>query len=170
MEQLISSKEAHHMMPSYIARVETLQKNIERANVLIKNAASKNRDNTHLFIREEEEIDDLIDALNSSKEDTNVYDANGILIGQKYTTPQLGTLANILSAYNTKNASLVDFSAIKDTLGESFTFRDMNPSKNNQLSLSIDNITVNEVNDGDEFAKAIVEQFPNALLQALYAK
>ena len=115
-----------------------------------------------------DKIDELIEALESSKEDTNVYDAKGKLLGKSYTTPQLGTLVDILSAYTAKNGAIADLSALR--LGESFTLQGANNTNNRSLSLEIGGITVNDVQNGDEFARAIVEQFPNALLQALYAK
>ena len=116
-------------------------------------------------------IDDLINALESSKEDTNVYDANGNLIGTKYNTPQLGNLSNVLSNYFSKNNAIIDINGLKDSLSNSLVKAGgvvSNAQKN--MSLDIGSIIVNEANDGNELAKAIVGQFPNALLQALYKK
>ena len=116
-------------------------------------------------------IDDLIDALESSKEDTNVYDENGNLIGTRYMTPQLGNLSNVLSNYLSKKNALIDIAGLKDSLNKDLvkTGGTITNAQQN-MSLDIGSIIVNEANDGNELAKAIVGQFPNALLQALYKK
>ena len=113
-------------------------------------------------------IDDLISALEESKNDTNVYDANGNLLGSVYNTPQLGTLTDILSNYYTRGNSL-DIDVLKDSLGKDI-LSNVDSATTNSTALSIGDIIVNEAKDGNELAKAIVDQFPNALLQALYKK
>ena len=57
---------------------------------------------------------------------------------------------------------------LKDTLGKNIL--STAGSKTNNASFNIGDIIVNEAKDGNELAKAIVDQFPNALLQALYKK
>ena len=116
-------------------------------------------------------LDDLIDALEDAKGDTNVYDANGKLIGTQYTTPELGNLSTILSNYISKNNAIVDIEGLKNSLSKSLVKAGGTVSNTQQtMSLDIGSIIVNEANDGNELAKAIVGQFPNALLQALYKK
>jgi myosin heavy subunit len=114
-------------------------------------------------------IDDLIDALEESKKDTNVYDKNGNLLGSVYNTPQLGNLADLLTRYyaNNNNATL-DIDLLKNAFGKNIV-SNINP-QNSQTSFSIGDIVINEVKDGNELARTIVDQFPNALLQALYSK
>lgn len=62
MEELISITEARGLMPTYIDRANILEKNIIRANTLIKNAAFKNKNTVFLFV-DVTEADDLISAL-----------------------------------------------------------------------------------------------------------
>ena len=50
MEELISITEARGLMPTYIDRANILEKNIIRANTLIKNAAFKNKNTVFLFV------------------------------------------------------------------------------------------------------------------------
>ena len=113
-------------------------------------------------------LDTLIDALQESKSDSNVYDANGNLLGKSYSTPQLGTLASVLSNYEAVRNAGIDISILKDTLGKNIL--STAGSKTSNASFNIGDIIVNEAKDGNELAKAIVDQFPNALLQALYKK
>lgn len=113
-------------------------------------------------------IDNLIDALEDSKKDTNVYDANGNLLGAAYSTPELGTLTSVLANYSSRG-SQVDIAALKDSFGSNFMSSISSPN-DNSTAINIGDIVINEANNGNELAQAIVEQFPNALLQAMYKK
>lgn len=117
-----------------------------------------------------DKLDDLIDALEESKKDTNVYDANGNLLGKVYNTPNIGALTDILSSYAEKNMPVLNVNVLKDALGKDFASSIGNTSNNNTTALNIGDIIVNEAKDGNALAQAIVDQFPNALLQALYKK
>jgi DNA repair exonuclease SbcCD ATPase subunit len=111
-------------------------------------------------------MDDLIEALEESKKDTNVYDQNGNLLGSTYNTPELGNLASILSNYYRDNSGMqLNIDKLRDAFGEGFI-----ATPTNQTSFTIGDIVINEVKNGSELAKTIIDQFPNALLQALYAK
>lgn len=113
-------------------------------------------------------LDMLIDALEESKNDTNVYDANGNLLGTSYSTPQLGTLTSVLSNYEAVRNAGLDVNVLKDTLGRNIL--NTTGTSTSNTSFNIGDIIVNEAKDGNELAQAIVNQFPNALLQALYKK
>ena len=64
----------------------------------------------------------------------------------------------------------MDIGNLKNSLSKALV-QGMGSYVNTQsLSLDIGSIIVNEAQDGNEFAQAIVQQFPNALLQALYKK
>jgi hypothetical protein len=114
-------------------------------------------------------MDDLIDALEESKDNNNIYDANGNLLGTQYVIPQLDNLSEILSNYysNPNNAPSVD--AIRKLFMDELV-SSSNTSNNNAVNMSIGDIIVNEANNGNDLANAIINQLPNALLQALYKK
>lgn len=113
-----------------------------------------------------DKLDDLIDALEDAKKNSNVYDKNGNLIGTAYSTPQLGNLSDILSNYYRNNSNTtLDIGTLRQTLGNNII-----PNNSNKTSFNIGDIIINEVKNGNELAQTIVEQFPNALLQALYGK
>lgn len=113
-------------------------------------------------------IDDLINALEESKKDTNVYDANGNLLGSVYNTPELGTLSSILSNYYSNGVTL-DANVLRDALGKDI-LGNIGTTNNKNISLDLGGITINEVKDGNDLANAIINQLPSALLQALYQK
>ena len=112
-------------------------------------------------------IDDLVDALDDLKKDSNIYDAEGNLLGTEYIIPQIGTLTDLLTGYYNKQdltPSLDDFkrSAYEQIVSAAST--------NNSNTFSFGDINLSEVNDADTLAQVIVDQLPNALLQALYKK
>jgi len=109
----------------------------------------------------------LIEALEEAKKDTNVYDASGNLLGSVYHTPELGKLSDVLSKYYDSNNNA---SINIDTLRDAFGVGSVSTTNNNKTSFSIGDIVINEVKNGNELAKTIIDQFPNALLQALFAK
>lgn len=112
-------------------------------------------------------IDDLIDALKSQKDDTNVYDAEGNLLGTQYTLPQLGTLTDVLSNYYNKN-TVPMFSGLKGSLYDQIV---AGATNNQSLQFSVNgDINLNDVNDVNTLGMAIVDLLPNAILQAINNK
>lgn len=112
-------------------------------------------------------IDDLIDALKSQKDDTNVYDAEGNLLGTQYTLPQLGTLTDVLSNYYNKN-TVPMFSGLKGSLYDQII---AGATNNQSLQFSVNgDINLNDVNDVNTLGMAIVDLLPNAILQAINNK
>jgi hypothetical protein len=59
----------------------------------------------------------------------------------------------------------LDINKLRDAFGADFI-----TTPANQTSFTIGDIIINEVKNGNELAKTIIDQFPNALLQALYQK
>ena len=114
-------------------------------------------------------MDDLIDALEEQKNNNNIYDANGNLLGTQYVIPQLDNLSEILSNYysNPNNAPSVD--AIRKLFMDELV-SNSNTSNNNQASINIGDIIIQEAENGNDLANAIINQLPNALLQAIYKK
>ena len=114
-------------------------------------------------------MDDLIDALEEQKDNNNIYDANGNLLGTQYVIPQLDNLSEILSNYysNPNNAPSVD--AIRKLFMDELV-SNSNTSNSNQASINIGDIIIQEAENGNDLANAIINQLPNALLQALYKK
>lgn len=114
-------------------------------------------------------LDDLIEALEDSKKDTNVYDKNGNLIGVTYNTPQLGNLSDVLAKYYKENSNAtINVDVLKDAFGKGALNK--LTSNNNTTTFTIGDIIVNGAKDSNALAQAIVNQLPNALLQALYQK
>ena len=112
-------------------------------------------------------MDDLIDALEEAKKDTNVYDSNGNLLGSQYVTPQLGNLVDILSKYySNNNNAAIDVNVLKEALGSNAVPQNTNKT----VSFNIGDIVVNGANNSSDLAKAIVNELPNALLQELFKK
>lgn len=115
-------------------------------------------------------IDDLIDALKETQDNSNVYDAQGNLLGSVYTMPQIEDLSTILSNYyNNPNVSS-SISGLRETVFDKIVSEMNEAAMGQSVALQIGDIIVNEANDGNELAEAIVDQFPNALLQVLYKK
>ena len=112
-------------------------------------------------------LDDLIDALDGLKADTNIYDAQGNLIGTQYNIPQIGTLSELLTGYYNTQSLEPSFADIKRSVYEQI-IAGANGGTNN--SFNFGNINLSDVNDVDTLAQAIIEQLPNALLQALYRR
>jgi hypothetical protein len=157
--------------PTECVKIEFQEQQPQKTSSFHEEEYRKAQENLEDIIKNQlmDKLDDLIDALEESKKDTNVYDSKGNLIGTQYSTPQLGNLADILSKYYTNNENAkVDIDILKDTLGKEIV-SNISPSSN-QTAFNIGDIIVNEAKDGNELAQAIVNQFPNALLQALYSK
>lgn len=114
-------------------------------------------------------LDDLIDALEESKNNSNIYDANGNLLGTKYVIPQLDNLSQVLSNYYSNPNTAPSVDAIRKLFMDELVSSNTTSSQN-QVSMSIGDIILNEVNNGNDLANAIINQLPNALLQAIYKK
>lgn len=129
------------------------------------------QDELESVIRDEliSKLDDLVDALEQKKEDTNIYDANGNIIGVQYNIPQLDNLSQILSDYYHNPNTSASVEAIKKLFSDALV-SNSNVSNEKSISMNIGDIILNEVENGNDLANAIVNQLPNALLQALYKK
>jgi len=134
----------------------------------LKNAQNNLQDviNDQLISR----IDDLIDALKETADNTNVYDAQGNLLGSVYNVPQIEDLSTILSNYYTNPNTSSAISGLRNMVYDKIISELDGANMGQNLALQIGDIIVNEANDGNELAEAIVDQFPNALLQAIYKK
>ena len=111
-------------------------------------------------------IDDLIDALEEEKNNTNVYDYEGNLLGTEYSLPQLGTLTEILSGYYNSNV-VPNFSGLKGSLYDQII---AGANNNNSMQFNFGDINLSEVNDVNTLGEAIVDLLPNAILQAINKK
>ena len=114
-------------------------------------------------------IDDLINAIEEQKNDTNVYDANGVLLGSTYSTPQLAAFSDILSNYYGDIGSTSPFASLKSNLYDQLT-SNLGGNGSNALNFSVGTMNINEVDNASEFAETIIDQLPNALIQALNKK
>ena len=114
-------------------------------------------------------MDDLIEALDKSKEDTNVYDINGVLLGKEYTLPDIGNYSDLLKVYGGANSTVT--SAMEDAKKAAYEqiLKGVN-TKAVSNSFQIGDIIVQGVDNPNDLASAIFDQFPNALLQALHSK
>lgn len=129
------------------------------------------QENLKNVIRDElmSKVDDLIDALEEEKNNNNIYDPNGNLLGTQYVIPQLDNLSEILSDYYSNPNTAPSVDAIRKLFMDELV-SNSNTSNSNQASINIGDIIVNEANNGNDLANAIINQLPNALLQALYHK
>lgn len=114
-------------------------------------------------------LDDILDALEESKNDTNVYDALGNLLGSEYSLPSLASYAELLENYSSDNKVLSD--AVKEV--EKAAYNSVMSGVNNGApvnSFQIGDINISGVEDVNALANAIADEFPNALLQAMHSK
>ena len=114
-----------------------------------------------------DKMDDLIDALEEAKGDTNIYDANGNLLGTQYTVPQLDNLNDLLAGYYNTQSIDPSMNDIKRSIYEQIA---SGATNNSNMTINIGDINLSEVDDAESLAQAIIDQFPNALLQVLYKK
>lgn len=114
-------------------------------------------------------IDDLIDALEDTKNDTNVYDANGNLLGTAYTLPIIDDYATLLSNSTTNSKAISD---VMEAIKTGFIDQIMTStgSIGNDYNISIGDIVLEGVETPDALAEALVANFSNALVKALYDK
>ena len=116
-----------------------------------------------------DKIDDLIDALDESKADTNVYDANGVLLGEEYTLPVIAGYAELLDNY--RSSSDMVTKAMEDARKAAYE-QILNGAMPSSVmrSVQIGDIIVQGVDSAEDLANAIMDNFPNAILQAIYGK
>lgn len=115
-----------------------------------------------------DKIDEVIDSINDFKNDTNVYDINGNLLGQQYSLPNISDLSALMENVRSNNAlSSVTEEAFKAAYNE--VMRNIT-NGNTETNLSIGDVIVNGAETPDELAEAIVNDLPNAMVQALYKK
>lgn len=112
-------------------------------------------------------IDDVIEAIDKSKSDTNVYDANGVLLGQEYMLPNIADYAALLKS--TASTSFVN-DAMKSVKKAAYEQVMSGIQNNNPVSMQIGDIVVQGVDNPTALAEAIMDEFPNALLQAMHSK
>ena len=79
MINLITIESARSLMPSSISRVESLKKNIERANAIIKKKAAENKDAASFMVDSLIETEDICYALkeNGFTVSHKAYEFNG---------------------------------------------------------------------------------------------
>lgn len=111
-------------------------------------------------------IDELIDAIEKSKNDSNVYDADGNLIGTEYTLPEIENLAALLGG---TGASGIVAGITSDAKKAIYDYI-VGSAAGQSISVSFGDIVLEGVNDPNVLANAIVDQFSNAVTQAIYSK
>lgn len=109
-------------------------------------------------------LDDIIDALEDFKDDSNVYDAMGNLLGKEYTLPDILDYSDLLSLSNGNNIISEAMKAAKDAAYQQV----ISSVKNTANNVSIGDITVQGVDDANGLAEAIVDQLGNAVLKEMY--
>lgn len=114
-------------------------------------------------------IDDVIEALDDLKEDTNVYDAEGNLLGTEYVLPNIPGFEELLNSTGAANVS-EEFKqqydkALRDYLDNLIG----SVAKPENITFSGD-INVTEVDSAAELANAIMSDLPNEMLQRIYQK
>lgn len=114
-------------------------------------------------------IDELIEALEESKKDTNVYDENGVLLGKEYSLPVIESFAELFKNSG-KNDDVVS-AAMADARKAAYEqiFKGVT-ANSNQTSFQIGDIIIQNANGPEDLANAILDNFPNAIMQALYSK
>ena len=113
-------------------------------------------------------LDDLIEAVESLKLDTNVYTSDGTLLGQEYTLPSFVGYAELLNSIGGTNIVSSAMDDAKKAAYEQVMGSVVNSGKT--TSLSIGDIYVQGVDSPDALAEALLAEFPNAMLQAMYGK
>lgn len=114
-------------------------------------------------------LDDLIEALDDTKADTNVYDAFGVLLGKEYSLPDIGNYSELLSNFS-KNTDIVT-SAMEDAKKAAYeqVLKGVT-NQNSQMSFQIGDIVIQNAKGPEDLANAILDNFPNAILQAMHSK
>ncbi len=113
-------------------------------------------------------LDELIEAVENQKIDSNVYSANGTLLGKEYSLPSFvgyAELMNSLGGTNIVSSAMEQAkkAAYQQTMGNVV-------SSAPATTLTIGDINVHGVDSPDALAEALLAEFPNAMLQAMYGK
>ena len=127
-------------------------------------AAQENLDEV-LHDQTMDKIDEIIDAIDSLKEDTDVYDAEGNLLGQPYSLPSITDYQDLLSTYG---ANTILNNAIEDAKNAAYQQVMSGINNNNNSTIQIGDIIVNGAEDVNALVQAIQQEFPMALLQAIH--
>ena len=114
-----------------------------------------------------DKIDEIIDAIEDLKADSNVYDAEGNLLGQRYTLPEIGSYEDLLESYS---ASTILNDAVKEAKKAAYEQVMSGVTNNASNTIQIGDIVVNGVENVQALVDAIQEEFPAALLQAIHGK
>lgn len=113
-------------------------------------------------------LDELIEAVENQKLDSNVYSANGTLLGKEYSLPSFVGYAELMNSLGGTNivSSAMDQAkkaAYQQTIGSVV-------SSAPATTLTIGDINVHGVDSPDALAEALLAEFPNAMLRAMYKK
>ena len=111
-------------------------------------------------------MDDIIDALEDYKDDTNVYDAMGNLLGTAYSLPSISDYSDLLNLSSGNSIITEAMQAAKDAAYQQVMSSVANATNN----VTIGDITVQGVDDANGLAEAIVDQLGNAVLQEMYSR
>ena len=133
-----------------------------------QDAVKSAQDNLDSVIHNEviSKMDDIIDALEEYKDDTNVYDAMGNLLGEEYSLPNISDYSELLNLYSGSSIITDAMQAAKDAAYQQV----MNSVANATNNVTIGDITVQGVDDANGLAEAIVDQLGNAVLQEMYSR
>lgn len=114
-------------------------------------------------------IDDVIEALDDLKEDTNVYDADGNLLGTEYVLPNIPGFEELLNSTGAANVSEEFKQQYDKVLRDYLDNLIGSVAKPENITFSGD-INVTEVDSAAELANAIMSDLPNEMLQRIYQK
>ena len=133
-----------------------------------KDAVKSAQDNLDSVIHNEvvSKMDDIIDALEDYKDDTNVYDAMGNLLGTAYSLPSISDYSDLLNLSSGNSIITEAMQAAKDAAYQQVMSSVANATNN----VTIGDITVQGVDDANGLAEAIVDQLGNAVLQEMYSR
>lgn len=113
-------------------------------------------------------LDDLIDAVEDLKNDSNVYTSSGTLLGKEYTLPSFVGYTELLNSIGGTNIVSSAMDDAKKAAYEQVMGSVINSGAT--TSLSIGDIIVNGVDNPDALAEALLAEFPNAMLKAMHNK
>lgn len=134
-----------------------------------QDAIKQAQDNLDQILHDQtmDKIDEIIDAINELKNDSNVYDAEGNLLGQQYALPEIGSYEDLLASYSA-NTILND--AVQDAKKAAYEQVMSGITNNDTNSIQIGDIIVNGADNVQALVEAIQSEFPTALLQAIHGK
>lgn len=134
-----------------------------------QDAIKQAQDNLDQILHDQtmDKIDEIIDAIEELKNDSNVYDAEGNLLGQQYALPEIGSYEDLLASYSA-NTILND--AVQDAKKAAYEQVMSGITNNDTNSIQIGDIIVNGADNVQALVEAIQSEFPTALLQAIHGK